>query len=39
METINTALRQVQRGETVTEGRLGMIPMLDPQPERRTISR
>ena len=30
METINTALRQVQRGETVTEGRLGMIPLLDP---------
>ena len=30
METINTALRQVQRGETITEGRLGMIPLLDP---------
>ena len=30
METINTALRQVQRGETVTEGRLGMVPLLDP---------
>jgi hypothetical protein len=29
METINTALRRVQRGEIVTEGRLGMIPLLD----------
>ena len=30
MQTINTALRQVQRGETVIEGRLGMNPLLDP---------
>jgi hypothetical protein len=38
MQTINTALRQVQRGETVTAGKLSMIALRTQQPGRHTLA-